>query len=185
MSYKSNEATFVSNSGLTKINETSYPADSLNSGQVTALQAIAAETPNIEISNSCGAFTTTSSSAVDITNLSVSFTVGSDDSYVEIGLIGDGSGNPSYIGGQNTSNDNDVEVRYLILRDSTVLTEETIRSQFEGTSTGRLRVPCKSLGILESPGAGTYTYKIQCYRQSPNTEVTATYTKLYVREIRR
>lgn len=183
MSYKSNNAIFASTS--TVVSNANNPADSFSSAEVTALQAIAAQTPNRVTSSSSGNYSTTSSTNVDVTNLSVSLTVGSDDSDVEIGLIGDNSNGLSYIGAQNNSVDNDVRFTITLLRDSVEIDEQELRLQYQGNDIGVLRIPASSYRFLEVPTAGTYTYKIQVKRVSANTLVTMEYVKLYAREIRR
>jgi hypothetical protein len=185
MSYKSNNATFASKSGVKEGAAGSNPADSLTSGEVTALQAIAAETPNLAITSGSGSFSTSNSSFTDVTNLSSSFAVGSSDSYVEIGLIPDNTDGNSYIGAQTTSPDDDVAFYIRILRDGTEISQDYIRNRYQGNATGVIRIPCGSLKFIEQPGAGTYTYKIQVARVSSNTLVVIHHAKLYIKEIRR
>jgi hypothetical protein len=189
MSYKSNNATFASKSGIKGEAAGSNPADSLSSSEVTALQAIAAETPNYVESSSCGDYTRTAETFADVTNLSVSITVGSDDSYVEIGLLSTGSNATSYwgceiTGGSSVSN---VSAVANITRDSTIIGYFEARKQASSNTTQRIRVPVTTIKTIESPGAGTYTYKVQLRENTSGATTTARVfeAKLYAREIRR
>lgn len=189
MSYKSNNASFVSSSGVTKESSGSNPADSLSSAEVTALKAIAAETPNYVESSSCGTYTRTSSTYADITNLSVTFTVGSDDSYVEVGLLPDPGSTESWFGVDcNGASASNMKAMARIRRDTTTIAVHSVRSQHEGATTaGRIRVPVSSVRQIEQPGAGTYTYTVQLKEDVSGAAVTAEMVnaKLYAREIRR
>ena len=183
MGNKSNDTTFASQSGV--VQDTASPSDSFTSDEVTTLQAIAAEVPNIAISSSSGNFSTTSTTLIDVTNLSVSFTVSSDDSYVEVGLISDPSNSTSFIEAQITSSDNDAYCTVALLRDSTVISRNALQSLYEGNTLGRVKSPVGAVRTIEQPGAGTYTYKVQLRRITSNVTARIYYAKLYVKEIRR
>lgn len=186
MGSKSNNTSFASKSGASQ--EEASAADSFTSDEVTVLQAIAAETPNYVVATtSSGAYNTTSTSFVDVPNVTVDITVGSDDSLVEIGLISDGTTNQSYLeASRNGTAGNDTAATYQILRDGVVVSEMTLRNIY-GTSTtnGRIRVPPSSLSFKEVPTAGTYTYKLRMKAELSGQRANVFYVKMYALEIRR
>lgn len=109
-----------------------------------------------QISSSCNAFSTSSTSQVNVTNLSVTITTTGRP--VFIGLIGDGVSD-SYIQISATST-NDLTSSIQIVRDSTVLSYNTYSSNTGGAGGGTMRFASSSLSTIDVPSAGTYTYKI-------------------------
>lgn len=109
-----------------------------------------------QISSSCGSFTTTSGSYVDITNLTVTITATGRP--VMVGLQGIGTANSIFgVAGAGS-------ISVQILRDSTVIT----RTNSVGTSVFH---PSSSLNYMDVPAAGTYTYKVQVLASSGTADI--------------
>jgi hypothetical protein len=103
-----------------------------------------------QISASCGSFSTTSTTNVDVTNLSVTITTTGRP--VMLKLIADGTTGHSYIQ-QATANTRSV---LEFIRDSTA-----IGNYYLGSDGTIILVPSPSISMLDIPAAGTYTYKLQ------------------------
>jgi hypothetical protein len=130
-------------------------------------------------SSGSGVFTTTSTSAVDVTNLSVTITTTGRPVY--IGLIHDSSiSSLSYIGCSDLDNGCQSEVK--ILRDATLISNSFLWSQSVGSSTSFHMVPTSSVNHIDTPAAGTYTYKIQTLAGSGDT-AHVIYAKLVAYEL--
>lgn len=131
-----------------------------------------------QVSSSCGSFSTTSSSYVDVTNLSVSITTTGRP--VSILLQPDGSVNTdsSYIrSATEASNSGGLYIR--ILRGSTVVSQTKLKGDVAATS---LEWPPTSISFIDIPSAGTYVYKIQL-RASGTGAVLITYSVLVAYEL--
>jgi len=120
----------------------------------------------VAVSNNSGTFSTTSTSLVDVTNLSVTITT---------------SGRPVYLfirPQTSTTAERDVRVNtsattttltvsgvLAFVRGSTVLTQQRLLCLFgDGASTGKqlqVAVPSSSWSYIDIVAAGTYTYKVQ------------------------
>lgn len=106
---------------------------------------------NYQESTSCGSFSSTSASYVDITNLSVSITT--TGKRVSIELMADGDTTNRAIFGVAGGD----SLFFQIYRDSTVIcTTGAI-----APSGASVNLPVSSVTFKEKPAAGTYTYKIQ------------------------
>lgn len=115
-----------------------------------------------KLSSSSSTFTTTSTSFVDVTNLSLSFkTTGRP---VIVGLVADGSSgaSQSYIGGSATAVTT-AGVRLKILRDAVVVAEveQQVAAALNAAPYLWTYSPPSSLWGIDVPSAGTYTYKVQ------------------------
>lgn len=133
------------------------------------------------LSSSSGAFSTTSTSDTDVTNLSVSFKA-TGKGMVQIMLVSDGSANKSYLSPYHGTNM--AQMHFKILRDSTVIAFGDIGC------TGGLRVPPSAVTGIDQPSAGTYTYKVQVARNTDSPlssggshSCFVYYCKLLVKEI--
>jgi len=114
---------------------------------------------------------TTSTSPVDITNLSVSITTTGRPVY--IGFIPDGSTSNSAIGGNRVSVSGVMHSEYYIVRDSTTIAE--IEWFFNATATlAGATTPPGCIWIIDTPAAGTYTYKAQMSLGSGGSGARAT-----------
>lgn len=112
-----------------------------------------------QVSSSCGAFTTNSTSYVDVTNLTVTLTTTGRP--VWVGLISDGGASDvSIVGTSNTGN----SAYFSIVRDSTTISVQTV-GLYAGTGNLGLIIntcPSSSVNTIDpAPSAGTHTYKLQ------------------------
>lgn len=126
-------------------------------------------------SDSCGSFSTASGTFVDITNLSVEIT--SNGSPILIQLVSDANGtNPSGIG--STASGTQTSSQFRILRDSTEIYLSSLSENVNGSgaTTCAITVPPSSIGTIDDPGPGTYTYKLQAKKVVG--EAYAGYSKL-------
>lgn len=117
--------------------------------------------PSLHISNSSGTFTTTSTSPVNVTNLSVNLTTTGRP--VSLFLINDGSntGN-SYIGGDGNSS-NIQSVGILILRNGSEIAREVFEITQASGAFVSFKIPVGSLRYTDVPSAGSNTYTIQIF----------------------
>jgi hypothetical protein len=117
-----------------------------NSSGVPQLKAA-----GLQVSASCGNFSTTSTSLVNVTNLTVTITTLGRP--VRIWLQDDGTANSSYFAVSGVNN----SMTIALFRGVTQLT-----STLAIVSTANLlSAPLSSFSYIETPAAGTYTYKIQ------------------------
>lgn len=129
----------------------------------TRWNLIAGGTSSIISSSSSSTFATTSTSYVDVTNLSISVTTYGRPVY--IGLVPDGNvtpGNLAALGALGSSN-TILEAEYQILRGSTTIAETISGIVAGGNGANSLRTETMpgSLFQIDNPTAGTYTYKVQ------------------------
>ena len=128
-------------------------------GTCDAIPSVVA--PNYGLSSSSGTFSTSSGSYVDVTNLSVTITT--TGSPVIIKLVSGGN-NPTF-GGSGTS-------YTKLVRGATSLATHIF------AVTGYFN----SLDFVDTPSAGTHTYKVQAYASGGSTSVER--VKLFVQEIK-
>ena len=121
----------------------------------------------VSISSSCGAFTTSSGSFVDVTNLSVSITT--QGGPVSVGLIADGAAESQIFGNMSAV------VRFV--RTSTAIGDYDV-----GSGSGTTVVPGSSAHIIDAPASGTYTYKVQL-KLGSGTQAGILRSKLVVYEL--
>lgn len=111
-----------------------------------------------QISASSGTFSTSSASFVDVTNLSVSITTTGRP--VFIGLVADGDTTLlSYLSVENGIGGTG-QANFQYLRGSTVIAITALQGPFVNSSIATL-IPVSSFSIIDTPAAGTYTYKMQ------------------------
>jgi hypothetical protein len=137
-----------------------------------------------QISASSGAFSTASTSLVDVTNLSVTITTTGRPVFV--GLISDGNGaNASRLRITTTSSTNTgPTAEYAIIRDSTEITRVELSSlQASSASTKAIGCPVGALFVIDVPSAATYTYKVQCSALAGGGNCTLQYAKLIAYEL--
>lgn len=134
-----------------------------------------------QLSDSSTNFTSGSSSATDITNLSVSITTTGRP--VFMGLVSDGSGNVSNLLITPTAGTTVVRSFYTFVRSGTTIAENEVgRVDNSSGSAQSIRVPVSSLSHIDVVAAGTYTYKVQV-RCAADTGVGVNYAKLIVFEM--
>mgnify|MGYP000045784061 FL=1 len=120
-----------------------------------------------QISSSSGSFSTTSTSQVDVTNLSVTITTSGRP--VAVGLISGSQIGTNYVG-PSGSNGGLVYIK----RDSTDIS----RNDFDPNT----RVAPGVIFMLDTPSAGTYVYKVQAV-SSASTSMYVSHCKLYAYEL--
>lgn len=113
---------------------------------------------NVVISSSSGSFSTTSSAATDVTNLSVS--IATTGRPVWIGMISDGSGFDSYFGVSTTSAIS-VTLRMQLVRDSSAIGYFSATHGNHSSFVTSVTFPSSAFAYIDSPAAGSYTYKVQ------------------------
>jgi hypothetical protein len=133
-----------------------------------------------QLSASCGSFSTTSGSATDVTNLSVTITTTGRPVFV--GVFPDGAGFDGVMGATLSVNAIRVNARFYFKRDATLIAQTTIMSN--GASGDiEIDIPSSNFWIIDVPAAGTYTYKMQAQILSANTTAWVRYTKLIAYEL--
>jgi hypothetical protein len=110
-----------------------------------------------QVSSSCGSFTTTSNTFVDVTNLSVTIT--STGRPIRVFLQGNGS-DVSFISAFKASVTGQA-AEFQLLRGATVIQVAHLESQQAGLGSLYLAVPSGCVSVLDVVAAGTYTYKVQ------------------------
>lgn len=120
-----------------------------------------------QISSNCTSFTTTSTSYVDVTNLSVTITTNGRPVNVFTQAAA-GTGNDSSF---SCIGNTDTICRVKLVRGSTDLYVNPLGNT-QNSLTAYL--PANSVGYIDTPAAGTYTYKLQATRSSTATSFTAT-----------
>ena len=122
-----------------------------------------------QVSSSSSTFTTSSATAVDITNLTVTITTTGRPVFV--GLVAEGltgGGNYSFIGFASTGGDT-ASGEYLLLRDATQVSRIYLRNTVNAATTVIHYHPPAALHIIDVVAAGTYTYKAQALLTAGNT----------------
>lgn len=138
---------------------------------------------NYALSSSSSTFTTTSISATDVTNLSVSLTV-SGNRPVLLALIADGSSNSAFFQVETgASSLAIIDGTILFKRDGTTISE-LIKNQSRLVADFDIadRYPPGAFMVFDYPTAGTYTYKVQAFVGSTQYTLTCQYMKLLAME---
>lgn len=120
----------------------------INTGAVT-LPKMAS--PNMVVTASCGSFSTSSGSGVDVTNLSATITTSGKP--VNITFQPDGTGNTSYLANLSAAN---AFAGWHLFRDATEIST-SFSFNGDGAETTYL---AGGLNFIDTPAAGTYTYKL-------------------------
>lgn len=135
-----------------------------------------------QLSSSSGTFSTNSATLTDVTNLSVSITTTGRP--VMIMLVPDGTANISFVAAYQATNvDTGPQAEFAILRDAAVVARHSVMA-FHSASGGdtehisTIAVPVGSISMVDTPGAGTYTYKIQA-TYSSSTVTTDMYAEVF------
>jgi len=150
LQYGSVPTTFIGDSAVT----TAKIAD----GNVTQVKRVAL---GQQISASSGTYSTGVTGATDVTNLSVTITTTGRPVYLTLQNIG--TGNSGYIAAQDTSGSVNATVLFLFIRGSTEISRQSMLLGLNITSGGTdlIACPASSLSHIDTPVAGTYTYKVQ------------------------
>jgi len=162
-----------------QVNDSAITTAKIATNAVTAAKLSA---PNIGISTDSGAFTTSSNSFVDVTNLSVTITA-SGVRPIEIGLMPKPSSSTSdlaYIGFAFASGS--APGRYMILKDGTQIGIGYFGDQ--ATADANFLIPPGSVHFVDqSPSAGSHTYKMQVASNGGSGTVKIVNCSLLVREM--
>jgi hypothetical protein len=148
-----------------KIADSNITTAKINALAVTRakLEAVGNQT-----SSSCGNFSTSSTSFVDITNLTISITTSGRP--VIVFCQDDGSGHGTFGGFIGTS----TSLTFKLLRNAATIVEF-------GTASGTSKPP-SAMFAIDAPAAGTYTYKVQLKAGSA-AGVNAYFMKLMAYEL--
>lgn len=134
---------------------------------------------NYTISTSSGSFSTSSTVAVDVTNLSVTITTTGNP--VELFLIGNDAAQSTYIGNSHVT----ATSLFLSIKALRGVTQIGLYDlDFLGAS-GTIggNIPPGAVRFFDVPAAGTYTYKIQTYVGNASDVGAFNNVKLVAREI--
>lgn len=119
----------------------------------------------VAISSSSGTFSTSSTTYVDITNLTITLVTAGRP--VFISCIPDNSGAGSFWSASvdvGASEDDATAICFVsLLRDSTLIGEHTLEISGRSNSIGQLLnvYPASAISFIDTVGAGTYVYKLQ------------------------
>lgn len=128
-------------------------------------------TGNLARSTSCGTFTTTSTSAVNVTNLSVTLPTTGNPVYVAI--VPDGSGSASAFAAiLSSGSPSGLGMQVQIKRDTTVVAVTEIFQDITGGNAREL-VTQVALSVIDPVAAGTYTYTVQISAIGGTAGITA------------
>lgn len=135
-----------------------------------------------QLSATSGNFTTSSTSFVDVTNLSVTITTSGRP--VVLILVSDGvsSSNLAAVGISGTTAANDVAASIAFVRDATLVSFQVFQARATGSGQN-FWTPASGFSHTDVVGAGTYTYKVQVQRNAFNGNATVNYCKLLAYEL--
>lgn len=116
-----------------------------------------------QISSSCGAFTTASSSLTDVTNLTVTITTSGRPVMLMLNAVaGVASAGSMNVRNSSTGTAVTANATVAFLRAGTVINQQVWGGVASSTvSPYNTTVPSSSFLYLDTPAAGTYTYKVQ------------------------
>jgi hypothetical protein len=133
-----------------------------------------------QISSSSGGFSTSSTSAVNVTNLTVTITTSGRP--VVLLLQSDGTANQSFIGFGSTTSTGVQTGTMGFLRGGSLIAESNFSSNVTGTFQAT-QWPASSFQYLDVVAAGTYTYTVQAFVNSTNFGLAVFFTKLVAYEL--
>ncbi len=141
---------------------------------VRALEQASIEFTDLVTSRSSEVFSTSSTSLIDVTNLSISIVTTGRPIFV--GLIADGTANEAFISSVAPSS-LALSSELHFVRNGT-----TVSGQKFNNSTGTQYIPVSSFSHIDTPEPGRYIYKVQLV--SPDAKaITVNYAKLIAYEI--
>lgn len=174
------------------------PGDCITTGTVTTTQILNGTLVNADISTGAsisrsklgtvnyvvstsgsGSFTTSSTTYVDVTNLTASITTTGNP--VEITLTVEDVSQFGYYGPSRTGATL-ATMSIKALRDATNIGQTIAWMQGASGNLASL-LPYGSLRFIDTPAAGTYTYKLQALVDNASTVGTFSFVKLMVREL--
>jgi len=114
-----------------------------------------------QLSSGSGTFSTTSSSFVDVTNLTVTITTTGRPVFLSLGGAATGTIPGPSAGCSHGSSDTAI-CKFAYLRDaSPSVGENTVTARALGATAVKNFIPCSSFSHIDVVAAGTYTYKFQ------------------------
>lgn len=152
-------------------NSGDVPTANGSGGVAWAAQAARAA-ENIVKSASSGANNISTTSKVDVVNLTLSITTSGRS--VDFWLEPDGSGSGAYIGLDNTTAST---ADFFVYRGATLVAQFFCNSQSAGQA-----IPISMISGSDSPVAGTYTYKVMIQKTTSTSGTGVVKSKLVVRE---
>jgi hypothetical protein len=184
--HSSAKGTQIVTGGITDLAVTTAKINDLavTTGKLAANAVTRAKMASVgqQVSSSCGAFGTTSTTAVDVTNLSVSITTTGRP--VVIALVPDGS-DVGRIGIEfSASSSSGGEGFFKLLEAGVEIAAWSMKTAAGSASVTNpeLYVPCGSIFFVRPVAAGTYTYKLQAYASS-NYQTSVINCKLVAYEL--
>lgn len=137
----------------------------------------------VAISSSSSAFATTSTSFVDVTNLSV--TIVTSGRPVRVQLMSDGNAaNYSYLSVESTNVAQPGPLaNFAVFRGATEISRELLGTSNTSSDLPKSYIPSSSLSVIDAVAAGTYVYKVQAKVLSTNTTARVILAKLVVYEL--
>lgn len=137
----------------------------------------------VAASTSSSNFSTTSSSPVDVTNLSVTITTSGRP--VKLCLIAADGSTGSFVR-INAATGPDARGKLNFFRDAAAISEDLFGLDAStGSNPAYVDVPPAAFAFVDFPGAGTYTYKVQCDVElgSGTTTLSVNHIKLVAYEL--
>lgn len=133
-----------------------------------------------QISVSSGAVQSNATTTpADVTGLTVTITTSGRPVYLQV--IDDGSGNACSIAANSSTAE--AIAQFSFLRGSTTLTTTLIQSEPAGVASVQYNLPATTLSHVDTPPAGTYTYKVQFVAGNATSTATITRCKLIAYEL--
>lgn len=158
------------------VNGTLVNAD-ISSSAAISPSKIAAPNYTMSSSNS-GSFSLTNTSYTDVTNLTASITTNGKP--VEIYLTGIAGSDSAISCLSNTSLS---QCRFKFLRGATDLGSYNLVASSNGSTGTQVWIPSSVIRYLDTPSAGTYTYKLQAQGADANATLNVFNAKLVVKEL--
>jgi hypothetical protein len=162
-----------------KVNDGAITTAKLADGGITQAKRAAL---GQQVSSSCGtSYSNSTSSYTDVTNLSVSITTTGRP--VLIFVQSDGTGSSNYGTFAVTKSGDTAYAQIRVLRGATEISQAGINVQVTASGTTSLNAgfPPSTVLVLDTPSAGTYTYKVQA--RSAAATVWCSYAKLVALEL--
>ncbi len=139
------------------------------------------ESVGLQISSSSGTFNTTSTSPVDVTNLSLSITTSGRE--VAVGLTGNGIGGGCELRSDDDSGDGLHSAHIYILRDALFIFNSRFGNISGAAAANNIMITPAAYSVTDNPGSGTYTYKVQLEADNTSDQAHLTNCRLYAREL--
>lgn len=138
-------------------------------------------TTNLVQSPTCGTFNASGTSSVTITSFSISINSAAGKPF-EICVVPDGFGGISTMFVAATTLSSSFAIVSLI-RDSTLIGQQTIGGTVQGSPSSQLNYPPSSLSFIDIPAAGFHNYTMQVATTSSSVQFTISNCRLTAYEI--